>query len=71
MTPRCLCCDRPLSPVVRYGEWCDNCLSGLLTDAAMLRTDPDVRGVVEWLTDRGCLTLSRFVIGALPFEGEA
>lgn len=68
MTERCACCGRPLALVAQHGQWCDNCLAGLKTDAARLRSDPDMRGVVEWLTLHGCLTLSRFVIGRLPFD---
>ena len=34
MTPRCLCCDKPLSPVAQFDGWCDVCaglaLAGLL-----------------------------------------
>jgi len=65
---RCVCCDRPLALVAQHGAWCDTCIRGLQTDAALLRDTGDVRGVVEWLTLHGCLTLSRFVIGVLPFD---
>lgn len=64
---RCACCGRPLSPVARYGDWCHGCLDGVLRDARLLRGDPDMREVCEWLTERGCLTLSRYVIGRIPF----
>ena len=68
MTERCACCDRPLSPVARFGSWCDNCVNGVLVDANLLRADADTRGVVDWLMARGCLTLARYAMGGLPFD---
>jgi hypothetical protein len=66
---RCVCCARPLSIVARYGDWCHNCLNGLILDANLMRAgDKDELGMtVSWLLDKGCLTLSRFVT-TVPFD---
>ena len=66
--PRCACCDRPLG---EFGarDWCEGCLDGLLTDARLLRSgDRDAIGAnVDWLRDRGCLTLAQYVT-RVPFD---
>ena len=66
---RCACCDRPLSPVARFGTWCENCTRGAQTDAALLASGgaDEVRVVVSFLLDHGCLTLARYAM-KVPFD---
>ena len=69
MTPRCACCDRPLSLVARFDGWCENCVNGLLVDANLLRAGDrqEIGANVAWLLDRGCLTLARYITH-VPFQ---
>jgi len=69
MTDRCACCDRPLSPVARFDDKCENCTRGLWKDAALLRSGDrdEIAANVAWLLDRGCLTWSRYIT-KVPFD---
>ncbi len=65
---RCACCDRMLSPVARFGSWCEGCTRGVWKDAGLLASGgaEETRMTVSWLLDHGCLTLARFVM-KVPF----
>lgn len=73
MMPRCLCCDKPLSPVACFDGWCVECAGAVLGEVLALRDGPPVVvGVrVAWLRDQGAPFMVRAVCGPLPFEREA
>ncbi len=69
--PRCLCCDRVLSPAACFDGWCEACAGKALQALLSLR-DGDVGAAVAWFDDRGAPFLGRVVVGSIPFsEGEA
>jgi hypothetical protein len=71
VTPRCHCCDRPLSPVAQFDGWCDTCAGAVLSDVLSLRDGtPAVVGVrVAMLHDWGCEAMVSAVVGTIPFAG--
>jgi hypothetical protein len=36
MPPRCLCCDKPLSPVAQHGGMCYGCLDAIVGELLAL-----------------------------------
>jgi hypothetical protein len=68
---RCRCCDRPLSDATRVGTWCLKCIDGVQLDVARLMsgTPDDIRANVEWLLNRGCVTIGLACM-RVPFEEE-
>jgi hypothetical protein len=69
VTPRCLCCDRPLSPVAQFDGWCDTCAGAVLSELlAMADLRPgEVATIAEILILAGATTMGR-VITRAPFE---
>jgi hypothetical protein len=72
VNPRCLCCDKPLSPLC-FDGLCYACAGGLVRDALFLRdgTDEQVRMRVAWLQDAGAPMIAKIVMGVLPFVPDA
>jgi hypothetical protein len=68
---RCRCCNRPITSPFRWDNVCENCVRGVFTDLNLMCASDDIRATVDWLTELGCLTMQRYVIGALPFDGDA
>jgi hypothetical protein len=69
VTPRCLCCDRVLSPVAQFDGWCDTCAGAVLSELlAMADLRPgEVATIAEILILAGATTMGR-VITRAPFE---
>ena len=72
MTPRCLCCDRPLSPAAQFDGWCDTCAGKALAGLLALRDGPPGQmGVrVAIFQDWGVPVLGRVLVGPIPFSGD-
>lgn len=70
MTPSCLCCDKPLSPVAQFDGWCDTCAGAVLDDVLSLRDSKDVGIKVAMLHDWGCEAMVAAIIGTMPFDGQ-
>lgn len=73
MTQRCVCCDKPLSPVACFDGWCATCAGTALNAILSLRDGSweTVGARVSILRDWGADALARAVVGAIPFEREA
>lgn len=67
---RCLCCDRPLSPVAQFDGWCDLCAGKALASLLDLRDGPhDQLGVrCAVFADWGVPFLGRVLVGPTPFD---
>ena len=72
MTPRCLCCNLPLSAVEARDGWCLFCSGGVLAEVLAMRDGPPatVGARVAWLHDAQCMTMVRAVVGVVPFVPE-
>ena len=70
VTPRCLICDKPLSPVAQFDGWCDTCVGKALAGLLALRdTTPDQIAVrAACFQDWGVPFLARVIVGRVPFE---
>jgi hypothetical protein len=68
MTPRCLCCDRPLSPAACFDGWCETCAGRVLGEVLGLRDRKDVSIIVSLLCDWGCVGMAKAVVGVVPFD---
>lgn len=66
---RCACCDRPLSPVARFGPWCQGCADTGLSALLRMRCG-DVGAAVAFFQDADQPFLAKVVMGVIPFERE-
>ena len=73
MTPRCLCCGRPLDdPAENRDGWHRTCAGAVLAGVMGLRDGPpDVVGArVAWLRDNEADVIADCVVGVVPFDGQ-
>ena len=68
---RCLCCDKPLSPVACFGDWCETCAGKVLGELLAMadRRPGEVRTIAEILILAGAVTMGR-VLTKVPFQLE-
>jgi hypothetical protein len=72
MNPRCLCCDKPLSPVACFDGGCYVCVGAVWAAALSLRDgSPETIGArVAWCRDNQVEPIATVIVGPLPFAAE-